>query len=635
MKSIQILVVPVLVAATCFASTASKSFAQPMVAADAPWPTSAKVLWGTEPVQEQSPRRARVNLNGVWKFSPAQTGAQSNQAPQQGWGYMEVPGNWRRQIGVTSKGTGPQWTGFDGKKLAGAWYERTLKVPADWAGRHISLDFQRISTDATIWINDKPAGKINWPEGEIDITNFVTAGQEATVRTFVVATTDQKEVLVMMGDAPGQNWTTKAELLSAGLVGNVTLQSRPLGAHVSDVYIKPSTRKKQLGLDVELTGVKQGGPVEIVARLLDEQGREEKRFTQTINATAQPTQRVQFAWDWDNPRLWDYKKPNLYTLSLSTKGAGIDDEPAERFGFREVWIQGRDIFFNGTPFRVRPTLMGSGAMGAGSGSIQAALELGYNFGEIWPEDIETRSRDARYTDWYDTADKEGFPISGIMPHMGWMGGNFNTADKQAAFRADAERLMRRYRNHPSIIMWGTSGNMFGASRDPRYVGMKEEATRSILQRGHEGARHVPLAEKGVDLIKTIDPTRPVFIHNGGSAGDLYTLNHYLNFIPLQEREEWLSNYVQKGDMPLMYVEFGTPVNISIMRGRSGFVNAYKSENWLTEFASVYLGNEAYQTEPADYRKRSAELFEKDQTHGWSHSMKERDYSPSWMKIQDL
>jgi hypothetical protein len=43
---------------------------------------------------------------------------------------------------------------------------------------------------------------------------------------------------------------------------------------------------------------------------------------------------------------------------------------------------------------------------------------------------------------------------------------------------------------------------------------------------------------------------------------------------LQEREEWLSNYVQKGDMPLMYVEFGTPVNISIMRGRSGFVNAY-------------------------------------------------------------
>ena len=602
---------------------------------DATWPATVKTTWGNETVELQSPKRARVNLNGAWKFSPAQSGAQSNQAPPQGWGYMTVPGNWRRTQDLITQGTGPQWTGYDGRQVSGAWYERTFKVPADWKGRHISLDFQRVSTDATVWINDKPAGKINWPEGELDITNMVTPGQEATIRTFVVATIDQKEVLVMMGDAPGQNWTTKAELLSAGIVGNVTLQSRPMGAHVSDVYIKPSTRKKQLGMDVELSGVKQSGPVQIVARLLDENGLEEKRFMQTINVTAQPTQRVQFAWDWANPRLWDYKKPNLYTLSLSAKGAGIDDEPTQRFGFRETWVQGRDVFLNGTPFRIRPTLMGMSAMGAGSGSIPAALELGYNFGEIWPEDIETRSRDARYTDWYNTADKEGFPISGIMPHMGWMGGNINSPEKMATYRANTERLMRRYRNHPSIIIWGTSGNMFGASKDPRYVGVKEEATRSILLRGHEGARVVPLAERGVNVIKSADPTRPVFIHNGGSAGDIYTLNHYFNFIPLQEREEWLSNYAQKGDMPLMYVEFGTPVNIDTMRGRDGFVNAYKSENWLTEFASIYLGNEAYELEPADYRKRTAELFEKDQTHGWSHFLKERDYAPNWMKIQDL
>src|SRR4028118_1754038 len=200
---------------------------------DAPWPTSAKT-WGSEPIDVQSPKRARVSLNGAWKFSPALTGAQSNQAPQQGWGYMPVPGNWRRTQDMIAKGTGPQWTDFDGKKVAGAWYERTFKVPADWNGRHISLDFQRVSTDATVWINDKPAGKVNWPEGELDITNLVTPGQEATIRTFVVATIDQKEVLVMMGNEPGQNYTVKAELQSGGLVGNITLQSRPMGAHVSD-----------------------------------------------------------------------------------------------------------------------------------------------------------------------------------------------------------------------------------------------------------------------------------------------------------------------------------------------------------------------------------------------------------------
>src|SRR4028118_1834807 len=88
-------------------------------------------------------------------------------------------------------------------------------------------------------------------------------------------------------------------------------------------------------------------------------------------------------------------------------------------------------------------------------------------------------------------------------------------------------------------------------------------------------------------------------------------------------------------MPLAYVEFGTPVNISIMRGRNGFQNAYLSENWLTEFASIYLGSEAYKLEPAAYRKRTAELFVKDQTYQWSQSLPERDYAPSWMRLQEL
>jgi beta-galactosidase len=93
-------------------------------------------------------------------------------------------------------------------------------------------------------------------------------------------------------------------------------------------------------------------------------------------------------------------------------------------------------------------------------------------------------------------------------------------------------------------------------------------------------------------------------------GDIYTLNNYLNFIPLQEREEWLSNYVVNGEMPLAYVEFGTPVNISLMRGRNGFQNAYQSEPGLPNSPRSISGNEAYKLEPAAYRKRTAGTFHK-------------------------
>jgi beta-galactosidase len=557
-----------------------------IIPVDAPWPATQKVAWGAEPVEVQSSKRARISLNGAWKFSPpVSVSDQANTAPEKGWGYMAVPGNWRRHQEVIARGIGPQWTQLDLRRLAGAWYERRFKVPADWNGRHISIDFDRISTDATFWVNDKPAGSVNWPEGELDITNLVRAGEDVTLRAFVVATIEPGDVLVMMGEAPGQNWTAKRELKTAGLVGNVTLQSRPRAAYVSDVYVQPSVRKKQLGVDIELSGVTENGPVQLVASLVDENGKEEKRFTQTVNATAGATQRVKANWTWENPRLWDYKQPNMYTLRLTAKGAGLDDEPVAKFGFRETWIEGRQVFLNGTPFRMRPTLIEAVNAGAGSNNLTEAQQMGFNFGEIWPEGTEERSADSRYTDWYDKADKAGFPISGMTPHMGWMGGNINSPAKQAAYRAATERVLRRYRNHPSIIMWGTSGNMFGSLKDPKYVGTIEASRAVEAAKGTPTSAAIPWGELGVSIIKSIDPTRPVFVHNGGSAGDIYTSNHYLNFIPLQEREEWLSNYVVNGEMPLMYVEFGTPVNISLMRGRNGFQNAYRSEHWLTEFAS--------------------------------------------------
>jgi beta-galactosidase len=49
--------------------------------------------------------------------------------------------------------------------------------------------------------------------------------------------------------------TQAATLESKGLISDVLLESRPQNSFVSDVFVQPSTRKKQVTLDVELTGV--------------------------------------------------------------------------------------------------------------------------------------------------------------------------------------------------------------------------------------------------------------------------------------------------------------------------------------------------------------------------------------------
>jgi beta-galactosidase len=121
--------------------------------------------------------------------------------------------------------------------------------------------------------------------------------------------------------------------------------------------------------------------------------------------------------------------------------------------------------------------------------------MGFNFGELWPGGTEERSNPYEQTRWYDVADRAGFPISGMMPHMGWMGGNMNSPEKVAAFAAGSQRIARRYRNHPSVILWGTSGNMIGGSLDPTHIGNREVARNWEITKQTMSGRAIPMATK--------------------------------------------------------------------------------------------------------------------------------------------
>ena len=79
----------------------------------------------------------------------------------------------------------------------------------------------------------------------------------------------------------------------------------------------------------------------------------EKTFTADAAVEAKETQTLTLSWPWANPRLWDVGQPNLYTLRLKVKGAGLDDEYNQEFGFREFWVEGRKFFLNGTEIRLR------------------------------------------------------------------------------------------------------------------------------------------------------------------------------------------------------------------------------------------------------------------------------------------
>ena len=157
--------------------------------ADAELPAGVSLDWDKASVKIVNAKRAEVSLDGIWQFIPAVEGAA--QPPKVGWGYIKVPGSWQssrgRSADFVARGGGPQWDLCDGSRVARAWYERQVSIPSEWRSRSISLRFERVCTDAIVYVNGTECGRIGWPWGSVDITSAVTPGQSAEVRVLVAA----------------------------------------------------------------------------------------------------------------------------------------------------------------------------------------------------------------------------------------------------------------------------------------------------------------------------------------------------------------------------------------------------------------------------------------------------------------
>jgi beta-galactosidase len=589
-------------------------------------------------------KRSQIYLNGTWQFVPA-VGNPQNPPVSPSWGSIQVPGDWQEEKsefipGIITRGTGKDWENFNSKQLSKAWYQRNIDIPGDWTNRRIFIDLARVSTDAVIFVNGINCGQIAWPYGTIEITKAAKPGQN-TLSILVVAVSDENDKAVIMG--PTEIYTEKSNLQSRGIIGEVRVLSVPPGPLISDVFVQTSTRNKQVKLDVELTDVTQNGQVQLVAEMVDEKGKIEQKFTGTANVQAKPIQTVQIQWDWKNPRLWDVGQPNLYTLQLAVKGSGIDTQYDQPFGFREFWIEGRKFFLNGTEFRLRPNLHSdtweSGTVEVSDSLIDNYVKAGFNIAEIWPWNHDERGRWHFRELFSERADLKGFPImapaldvTGIAWSEQW-----NNRQMIDRWKARMTTEMRRYRNHPSVLMWATSPNYFGNGDDqnPRRIGRKKvEGTLGPVEDQRLRAK-TPLGNEAFAAMKSADPTRPVMVHQGGTFGDVYSLNSYLNMIPLQEREEWISEWSKTGEMPYMVVEFGTPLHATMMRNRQGFNKVIVSEPWMTEFAAIYFGKQAYELETTAYKGKIREQFVKDQEYKSWHMSKDLDFAPAFQKLQQL
>ncbi|MGH7972949.1 MAG: glycoside hydrolase family 2 TIM barrel-domain containing protein, partial [Limisphaerales bacterium] len=217
--------------------------------------------------------------------------------------------------------------------------------------------------------------------------------------------------------------------------------------------------------------------------------------------------------------------------------------------------------------------------------------------------VDTRGDTADANRALDEADRQGYLVAQYILNankfmMAPKGRSVWEQNRQRAMERAAV-WMRHYRNHPSVVMWIAGFNFFNnaVDADPRHIG-----SRGWGQDDERWHRLMAAGQEMFGGLRKLDPSRVYYSHAGAYTGDIYTMNCYMDLLPLQEREDWLSAWAEKGEMPVAMVEFGTPMDCTFRRGRHGFESNITSEPLLTEYAAIYFGSEAYDAEEPKYRQ---------------------------------
>ena len=453
------------------------------------------------------------------------------------------------------------------------WRTFKAKVPADWNGRRIRIEIPGAlyKCDAVVYVNGKRAGDILRPGFDgVDATHLVKLGEENEVRFCVTES----------GAETARGATKAVTRVHFAKKGPSAVRPRLTAypvAFISDVFANTSWRKKRCDFEVEVDGdedlTQRRRDAELSIKVFDSsanlvwRGVEKIAITNGINRAV-----VSMPWN-EKIVAWELGRPALYTAQVSLcDAASLHDEESVRFGFREVWREGREIMMNGHKVHFRPTY----TYYAGKWGLKFLQDIGFNVG-FWGHSVE--STGFARMEIYDACDELGMGMYASMGAQDTIGaGAFHRdAALMAEFKRFARVQQRLVRNHPALLV-GIVSQMTICSIDT--------APDQLGQRLVSGDR-VDQIEQACRIHRSMNPNILYISHADGACGDIASANLYLNFTPSQEREEWLCQWTTNGILPWCSIEFDPPYN----------GNFWKRGVFLpTEFLAMYYGDRAYAEE---------------------------------------
>lgn len=498
-------------------------------------------------VTELTTDRTEIDLDGDWLFMPSYQMNDATQATaittnDDNWHIMQVPNFWT-PIRIWLHGesmsspTGPQSKGvsdtyyqqesdrcenytFEYRRTRAAWYRQWIELPEGVKGKQLTLSFDAVSKMAEVYINGQKAGSHigMFSNFDIDATPYMKPGKNlvaikvtrniegmseqtsdamenyySSVRKEVEDNKNDKQANKHVitdvphgfyGDNPAGIWQpVKLVITNPVKIADVFIQPSTTGA-VFEVTVKNSASKKStFTIFTDIIDKKTGKTLcsKALTNVVSLKGNEQKVYKCNVNGL--------------QPKLWEPATPHLYDFKFSLKDPkGVaTDLLTITSGFRTFESKDGFLYLNGRKYWLR-----------GGNHIPFALcpndaKLADKFMQLMREGNinSTRTHTTPWNKlWIEAADRNGIAVSfeGTWPWLMIHSTPIPDKTTMDLWRGEWLQLVKKYRNHPSVIFWTVNNEM-------KFYDLDADLERA--------KQKFSIISDVVKDMRKVDPTRPI------------------------------------------------------------------------------------------------------------------------------
>jgi beta-galactosidase len=463
----------------------------------------------TEHIERVDTPRQYVDFDFGWRFKLGDEPTAIHREFDDGkWQTVQLPHDWSIEGPF-----GPEFASGTGYAPGGVgWYRKRFTLGPESKGRQVAVEFDGVYQNSQVWINGQLIGgrPYGYSSFELDLTPHLDFAGENVLAVRV----DHAKVA-------DSRWYT-----GSGIYRHVRLRITdklavaPWGTFVTTPEV--TTERATVAVETEIEN-QHNAAHEVTVRLTvrDAKGEQVAVHSGSVTVGADSSAKPQAELVVEEPALWSVDAPALYTLRTELVDANkVIDSTTTKFGIRTIRFDpDKGFFLNGENLKLKGVCLHHDAGCLGAAVPVKVLERRLRLmKEIGANAIRT-SHNPPAPELLDLCDSMGFLVQDeafdefTPPKNKWIKGR--NVGRPARFgygeifeewaEGDIQDMVRRDRNHPSVIMWSI-GNEIDYPNDPFTHPVLGNDFRPTHPRAEE---MVPHGERLVRAVKELDTTRPV------------------------------------------------------------------------------------------------------------------------------